>query len=273
MRFSIGGNFSANENRVVYADDAPYSLSHQKKVGTAIGSQTSGAYLIDGEYLTSVDDIHSNILPVSVSDVVVGDYKFLDYTSDGSIDKDDLTRMVGSLYPPIAYALKGSFRWKGLDVNILFQGYAGKYVNYDQMYEWEYYKGNYRIHSSSVDYWSPSTTSGTHATLHYSASSFTNMSWSGYNESATTGGYNAKLLGHSWRKADYLRLKELSIGYTWNTSKVKHLLGVQGIKVYMQGNNLLTFTDLLEGDPEQKYLVWGEYPQMRTIKLGLQLHF
>lgn len=273
LRFSVGGNFSFNENRIVYADDAPYSLSHQKTVGTAIGAQTSGAYLIDGEYLTSIDDIHSNLLPVSVSDVVVGDYKFLDYTSDGKIDKDDLTRMVGSLYPPIAYALKGSLRWKGLDVNILFQGYAGKYVNFDQMYEWEFYKGNYRTHLSSTNYWSPANTAGTHAAVHYSASSFTNMSWSGYNESATTGGYNAKMMGHSWRRADYLRLKELSVGYTWNTAKVKNMLGVQGIKLYIQGNNLLTFSDLLEGDPEQKYLVWGEYPQMRTVKLGLQLHF
>lgn len=273
IQLNVGGNFSFNENRIVYADDAPYSLAHQKKVGTAIGAQTSGAYLIDGEYLTSIDDIHSNLLPTSVSDVVVGDYKFLDYTSDGQIDKDDLTRMVGSLYPPIAYALKAGFRWRGLDVNILFQGYAGKYVNFDQMYEWEFYKGNYRTHLSSTDFWSPSHTNGTHAAVHYSASSFTNMSWSGYNESATTGGYNAKLMGHSWRNADYLRLKELSIGYTWNTSKVKKMLGIQAIKLYAQGNNLLTFSDLLEGDPEQKYLVWGEYPQMRTVKLGFQITF
>lgn len=271
IHFSVGGNFSFNENRIVYADDAPFALEHQHKVGTAIGAQTSGAYLIDGEYLTSIDDIHSNILPVNVSDVVVGDYKFLDYTSDGKIDKDDLTRMIGSLYPPITYALKGSFRYKGFDFNIMFQGYAGKYVNFDQMYEWEFYKGNYRTHLSSTNYWSPANPSGTHAAVHYSASSFTNMSWSGYNESATTGGYNAKLMGHSWRNADYVRLKELSMGYTWDLSKKN--VGLQRIKLYLQANNLLTFTGLLEGDPEQKYLVWGEYPQMRTVKLGLQFTF
>ena len=271
--YHIGGNFSFNENRIVYADDAPYALSHQQSAGTPIGSQTSGAYLVDGEYFTSVDDIHSNFLPVNVSDVVVGDYKFLDYTSDGTIDKDDLTRMVGSLYPPISYAFQGGIRWKGFDLNFLFQGYAGKYVNFDQMYEWEFYKGNYRTHLSSVDYWSPSNTTGTHATVHYSESNFANMAWSGYNESATTGGYNAKLLGHSWRKADYLRLKEVSVGYSWNTPRIRQVLGLQAIKVYATGNNLLTFTDLLEGDPEQKYLVWGEYPQMMTVKLGLQLTF
>lgn len=272
-RFNVGANFSYNENRVLAYDDAPYSLSHQKTVGTPLGSQTSGAYLIDGEYLTSINDIHSNFLPVSVSDVVVGDYKFLDYTADGSINKDDLTRMEGSLYPPIAYAVRGGFNWRGLSVNILFQGYAGKYVNYDQMYEWEYYKGNYRLHSSSVNYWSPANPGGTHATVHYSTSSFANMSWSGYNESATTGGYNAKLMNHSWRKADFCRLKELTVSYTFNTPQIKKRMGLSSIKLYITGNNLFTFTDLLEGDPESKYLVWGEYPQMRTVKFGFQLGF
>ena len=54
---------------------------------------------------------------------------------------------------------------------------------------------------------------------------------------------------------------------------MQKLMGVGSIKAYLTANNLLTFTGLLEGDPEQKYLVWGEYPQMRTVKLGLQLTF
>ena len=269
----LGGNFSFNENRILYADDALYALAHQRKVGTALGAQLSGAYLVGNGYLTSVDDIHSNFLPGKVSDVVVGDYKFLDFTGDGKIDKDDLARMEGSLNPPIAYAFNAGFKWKGLDVNVLFQGYAKKWVNFDQMYEWEFYKGNYRTHLSSLDYWSPSNPGGNHGAVHYTASSQVNMNWSGYNESATTGGYNAKLAGRSWRRADYLRLKEVSIGYTWSGPKIKQALGVRALKVYATGNNLLTFTDLLEGDPENKYLVWGQYPQMMTIKLGLQVSF
>lgn len=270
---SAGGNFSYNENRIVYADDAPFALPHQRKIGTPLGAQLSGAYLAGDGYLTSVDDIHSNFLPVSVSDVVIGDYKFLDFTSDGVIDKEDLARMEGSLYPPISYAFNAGFTWKGLSFNMLFSGYAGKWVNFDQMYEWEFYKGNYRTHLSSLDYWTPANPDGKHAAVHYSAISFPNMAWSGYNENATTGGYNAKLMGRSWRKADFLRLKEVSVSYVWNGPKVKKALGVSGVKVYATGNNLLTFTDLLEGDPESKYLVWGEYPQMMTVKLGLQVTF
>ncbi|WP_295936954.1 TonB-dependent receptor [uncultured Alistipes sp.] len=269
----VGGNLSLNENRILYADDAPFALAHQRRIGTALGAQLSGAYLAGNGYFTSIDDIHSNFLPGTVGDVVVGDYKFLDFTADGVIDKDDLARMEGSLYPPIAYAFNGGFKWKGLDVNIMFQGYAKKWVNFDQMYEWEFYKGNYRTHLSSLDYWSPMNPKGNHSAVHYSLSSLVNMSWSGYNESATTGGYNAKLAGRSWRRADFLRLKEVSIGYTWRGPKIKQAMGVEALKVYATGNNLLTFTDLLEGDPESKYLVWGKYPQMMTIKLGLQVTF
>ncbi len=273
LRLFVGGNFSFNENRILYSDDAPFALSHQRKVGTPLGAQLSGAYLVGGGYMTSVDDIHSNFLPGSVSDVVVGDYKFLDYTSDGLIDKEDLTRMEGSLYPPYAYAFHLGGKWKGLEWNILFQGYAGKWVIYDQMYQWEFYKGNYRTHLASLDYWSPAHTNGTHAAVHYSASSFVNLSWSGYNESATTGGYNAKMMGQSWRKSDYLRLKEVYLSYTFDSKKLKNFLGLSALKLYVTGNNLLTFCDLPEGDPESRYLVWGDYPHMRTIKIGLQLGF
>lgn len=269
----VGGNFSFNENRILYTDDPLYALSHQRKIGTALGAQVSGVYLVDGGYLTSVDDIHSNFLPGKVGDVVIGDYKFLDFSGDGTINRDDLARMEGSLYPPIAYAFNGGFKWKGFDVNVLFQGYAKKWVNFDQMYEWEFYKGNYRTHLSSLDYWSPTNTGGNHGAVHYTSSSQINMNWSGYNESATTGGYNAKIAGRSWRRADYLRLKEVSIGYTWNGPKINQTLGVRALKVYATGNNLLTFTNLIEGDPESKYLVWGKYPQMMTIKLGVQVSF
>ena len=269
----VGGNFSFSENRILYADDAPFAPEYQKKVGTAIGAQLNGVYLSGDGYLTSVDDIHSNFLPVSMDKVVVGDYKFLDYNADGQITQNDLARMEGSLYPPVTYAFNAGFKWRGLEFNVLFQGNAGKYVNFDQIFEWEFYKENYRTHLSSLDYWSPANPDGNHSAVHYQAGSLPNMAWAGYGESATTGGYKGKIAGRTWRNADFLRLKELSVGYTLDGPGVKDTLGIRGIKFYATANNLLTFTDLIEGDPESKYHVWGTYPQMMTVKLGLQLLF
>ena len=263
--FNVGGNFSFNENRVVYADDAPYALDHQRSIGAPIGAATDGIYLIDGGFLTSVDDIHTNFLPTSVtmSTVVVGDYKFLDYTGDGIINSDDTGLINGSYYPPYSFAFNTGFSWKGLDFSMLFQGYAGKYVQYLGAYEYAFFEFNYVTHKSALNYWSPANPSGTHSAPQY-LQDYPNTSWAG-----TT----PKIDGKTWRRADYLRLKEVTLSYTWNGRNFKKRTGMDGIKVYVTGNNLLTFTELLEGDPESKKLTNGAYPHMRTIKLGLQLNF
>ena len=264
--FNVGGNFSFNENRVVYADDAPYALDHQRSVGAPIGASTSGVYLIDGGYLTSVDDIHTSFLPSSVtmSTVVVGDYKFLDYTGDGIINKDDTGLINGSYYPPYSFAFNTGFSWKGLDFSVMFQGYAGKYVQYGGVYEYAFFEDNYVTHKSALNYWSPSNTDGTHSTPHYSSFYSINTSWAGS---------SPMIEGKTWRRADYVRLKEATLSYTWSGRNFKKRTGMEGIKVYVTGNNLLTFTGLLEGDPESKTLTNGAYPHMRTVKLGLQLNF
>lgn len=269
----VGGNFSFNENRVLYWDDAPGTAEYQKRTGAPIGAQLSGAYLIGNGYYTSVDDIHSNIIQTTVDNLVIGDYKFLDFNADGSITEDDLARMEGNYYPPIAFAFNGGFSWKGLEVSFLFQGYAQKWVNFDQMYEWAFTGENYKTHISSLDYWSPANPDGNHCAVHYLNTNIPSMQWAGFMGSATTGGYNAKIEGRSWRRADYLRLKDVSISYTWRGPKLKQILGLDALKLYATGNNLLTVTDLIEGDPEVKYHTWGGYPQAMTVKLGLQLSF
>ncbi|MCQ2185024.1 MAG: SusC/RagA family TonB-linked outer membrane protein, partial [Bacteroidales bacterium] len=273
-RIYVGGNFSASENRILYYDDAPYALSYQRKIGSAIGAQNYGLYTTDGQYLNSVDDIHSSILPVGMSSVIAGDYGYLDYNSDGKIDNNDLARMEGSLYPPISYAFNFGFSWRKLDFKMLFSGNAGKYSVFDCIYEWEFYKGNYELHKASLDYWTPSNQTASHPSLHYSSLTLANLGWSGSSESSsTTAGYTAKIMGASWRKSDFLRLKELSLSYTFDGPRFKKSLGCDSMQLYFIANNLLTFTDLIEGDPEFKYLIWGAYPMMRTFKLGFRLNF
>jgi hypothetical protein len=43
--------------------------------------------------------------------------------------------------------------------------------------------------------------------------------------------------------------------------------------IYASGNNLWTYTKLIEGDPERKDFQQGFYPQMATVKLGVKLVF
>jgi hypothetical protein len=50
-------------------------------------------------------------------------------------------------------------------------------------------------------------------------------------------------------------------------------LGISSLLLYATGNNLATFTKLIEGDPERKDFQQGFYPQMVSVRLGVKLAF
>ena len=85
-------------------------------------------------------------------------------------------------------------------------------------------------------------------------------------------------------KGDYLRLKSVSLGYTFNTGAKKALLGFSSIRAYVQVQNAFVLTAFTGLDPEitssyseQPVLAAGYYkntlPQARTYTLGLQVTF
>ena len=109
-----------------------------------------------------------------------------------------------------------------------------------------------------------------HATLHYSLDNVSNLAWGG---GSALDGYNTKIEGRLWRRADYIRLKEIYLGYTFSSSLLKRTIGVSGMSLYATGNNLFTLTNLIEGDPERKDFYAGYYPQLCTVVFGVKLSF
>jgi hypothetical protein len=148
---------------------------------------------------------------------------------------------------------------------------VGKYVQYNQTYEVEFIKGDWRVHSSQLDYWTPSNPDAGHSALHYSGSSSADILFWGGGEADR--GYQTMIEGRFFRKADYLRLKELYAGYTFNPGFLERSLGISSLLLYATGNNLITFTNLIEGDPERKDFQQGFYPQMSSVRLGVKLAF
>lgn len=78
--------------------------------------------------------------------------------------------------------------------------------------------------------------------------------------------------------ASYLRLRNVSLSYTLNEEKLKHHLHLplHSIKLYVQGDNLLTFTEYEGRDPESDGLGGdsvGNYPSFRTFSVGLDVNF
>lgn len=270
LNYYLKGIFSFNENRILFKDDPLYTPLYQKDAGKSLGAQTSGVQLTGSGYYTSVDDIHTNVSPLPVNGLNVGDYIFLDYNADGSVTILDTYPIRGDKYPPIVFSFSGGFSYKKFDFSFLFQGNIGKYVEYNQTYETEFTKGNYRVHASQLDYWTPTNPGANHATLHYYGSGYMDiLTWSTTSEAV---GYTTYIEDRFWRKADYLKLKEVYLSYTFNP-KWSKLPGLTGIQVYASGNNLFTITSLIEGDPERKDFNKGFYPQMLSAKIGVKLNF
>jgi len=71
----------------------------------------------------------------------------------------------------------------------------------------------------------------------------------------------------------YLRLKNLQIGYTLPASLTEKA-GISRCRFYLQGSNLLTLTRYTGYDPEVGGGVdYGNYPQARTVMVGVNMNF
>jgi TonB-linked SusC/RagA family outer membrane protein len=283
FEYFVRGIFGFNENRVIFKDDPPSYPDHMKLAGKPLTEMLNAEYGLEGleingveltgtGYYTSIDDIHNNVSPVDITRLYVGDYKFLDYQVDGTVNAFDKYPIKGLTYPPITYSFSSGFTWKGFDFNFLLSGAQGKYVQYNQGFEVEFIKGDWRIHASQVDYWTPTNQDAGHANLHYSGSSSQdNLVWGG---GEADRGYQTIIENRFFRNASYLRLKDLYLGYTFkNLGALKNALGVTNLLVYATGSNIFTITPLIEGDPEATNFQQGYYPQMSSYRLGVKIIF
>ena len=271
FNYHLTALLSLNENRITNYEDAPYAPEYQKTAGKPYKGQTDGVSIVDSGYFESIDDIHN--YPAYTTDwnfVNVGAYKYLDYSADGRLSVEDLHAIAGSQYPPVSCSFRGGFEYKGLEFNMLWTADFGKYVNYNNSWEIEFTKGDYRASKSQLDYWSPTNPDANHATLVFGGSSGHPMySWAG-----TTGAGSTMMLeGRTWRKADYISLKEVYLGYTFRSKRVLQRAGFRNLSLYLTGTNLLTLSDLIEGDPKSTTFTTGFYPMMTSVKLGVKIGF
>ncbi len=266
--YELGGMVGLNENRIVNYEDAPYAPDYQKYAGSAYGAANKGNTLVDGGYYNSIDDIHNYPgFTTSWQYLFPGTLKYLDYKVDGKISVEDLHKIEGSQYAPVTYSFRAGIGYKGFRFNILFYGNAGKYVNFNRAYQMEFSKNDLIVHKAQLDYWRPDHQNATHNNLYFGEHMY---NWGGGN---ATAGWDVQIPGYTWRRADYLTLKEIYAGYTFNKKKLKDFMGLNSLTIYATANNVFTFTDLIEGDPQRSSFTGGYYPMMLSLKLGVKVGF
>lgn len=195
-----------------------------------------------------------------------GDIRFQDLNGDGKIDASDRT-FLGSYIPKFSYGLNWSGSYKNFDFTLFFQGVQGnKVYNGTKVIG----QGMLRLFNATTEVLNAWTPQNTNTDVPRAVSGDPNQ--------------NSRTSDRFLEDGSYLRLKNLSIGYTVPGSKIGKLTGnvLTKARIYVSSQNLLTFTKYTGYDPEvsSKYgnlltngIDYGQYPQARTLMVGVNLGF
>ena len=185
-----------------------------------------------------------------------GDLRFANLNDDDIINAED-QEVLGSTIPRYTFGVSFNGRFKGFDMNLLLQG-VGKVDGY--------------VTYVAYPFWSGGTAFETHKDRWTTENQNVNATWPRLYFYDNTNNYlNTDFY---LRSAAYLRLKNIQLGYTLPVSLTRKAL-IENLRVYLSGENLLTFTKFWAGwDPEVSPGQGGTYyPQVKTISLGLDIKF
>lgn len=196
-----------------------------------------------------------------------GDIKFVDQNGDGVINSSDRTN-IGSPHPDYYFGLSGNFSWKNFDLALSLQGAGGHQILRDYAYWTE---GMTRINNHStklLDAWTPQNTDTNIPRVVNGAADANN---------------NNRMSDRWISDADYLRLQRVTLGYELPLDQM-NLGQVRRARIYVQAENLFTFTGYPGYDPEVSArdseagdasvgIDTGQYVQPRAFRVGVNLDF
>lgn len=254
LGFNVGLNFTHISNKVTKfqggkSPDQLYLIREGSPYKALYGYKATGIYQTDEE---AKQHMHNNGFKPSM-----GNLKYEDRNDDGKLDYQDKQEL-GNTIPKITYGVTAGLRYKGFDLNLLFQGLgqANAFTKSGMtrlQYEW------LTISDSWKDAWTPENPNSNKPMLRFDSS------WDTYDSSFWV------------HQIDFLKLKNIQLGYAfpeWITSKLK----MQRLYVYANAQNLFTimWKKGYEGyDPERNTFDEGTsfYPTPRIFTFGLNLNF
>ncbi|MBL7699590.1 MAG: TonB-dependent receptor [Chitinophagaceae bacterium] len=260
LDFEIGYNGSANDftyrvsinggiakNRIEYWDEAPGVPDYQKTTGHPMNS-----WLLYNAIGIFRDSAAVAKYP-HWEGARPGDIIFEDVNGDGQINGLDMKRTYKNSIPTLTGGLNVSLGYKNFYLNMLWQGAAGavqvRYVPSGDGW------GNY-LQEDLDGRWTPDNPDATKPRTWSRIDEY----WM-YAEASTNNTY--------WlRNSDYIRLKSAELGYNFSR-KLYEKIGLSGLRIYLNGMNMLTIDKLKSSDPEALYF-YG-YPVNKVFNAGINV--
>ncbi len=269
--YTFHANFSTNRNEVkdlggqqeIIESGSVEHAYYKTEVGKPIGSY----------YLLVQDGVFENEEQLKqyphFPDTRPGDFRFVDVDGDGVLDLDKDRAIVGNYMPDFTYGFGGTIHFREFDLGFSFQGvYGNEILNLNKRYI-DNMEGNVNGTTLALDRWQSAENPG-----------------SGQVNRANrkTKGYNGRTSTWHIEDGSYLRLQNLSLGYTLPTTFTQRF-HIQKLRAYISGQNLWTWTNYSGYNPEVSLRYnkdkatltpgedYGTYPLARTFTFGLNITF
>ena len=230
--WDITFNFAANKNRIESLIGLDRDEDGQEDdlianglfIGESIGAIYG--YVIDGIWqISDGEAIPDGFAP--------GLYKLEDLNGDGEVKPQDDRKILGREEPAYQFGIQNTLRYKDFALKFFIKSIQGGNDGYlRQNNPWA---GGYSTPGTAqasnwfaeVDYWTPANPGATYRRP----------------------GPDAAIGGQRYFSRSFVRLQDISLSYNLN-ERLTERIGLQGLKVFVSGKNLLTFTDWEGWDPE-----------------------
>nr|WP_252195866.1 SusC/RagA family TonB-linked outer membrane protein [Bacteroides ovatus] len=257
VNYYVSANWSMEQNKRLFMDEQYVPYDYLKMTGQPTGTIYG---LVATGFLTAKDIADGYPVMNGFNNIQAGDVKYEDMNGDGEINEFDRT-VIGGDKPTCYFGIDLGFEWKGLEVTALIQGaYNRDLYNSDRtlLEGFQVIGQSYgQAYTNLLNRWTPETA-----------------------ETATyprlTAGGNMYNYGNNWNSSlfvqngNYIRLKNATVSYKLPENFCRNYLGGLRVKIFVQGQNLLTWSRTRLQDPE---VTFTSYPLQRTITTGINLNF
>ncbi len=267
VNYHIGGTFTYADNELLDngGDGSVASGVRSNREGYPLNSVFGLRYcgkIQTQEQLEKYIDRYAATSQIgNISKLRLGDNMYEDVNGDGKLTSDDYVYL-GTDDPKIQFSFNFGIEWKGFDVELVFQGASKRTVWRDDAN---------RIPMRSVYLNSPAYSVG-----RIWSEDNPNGFYPSLTNQADINNYNYQCSSWQVQDGSYLRLKNLTVGYTFQPSLLKKIKGINSLRVYFTGTDLWEHSKINDGwDPEASRNVGGlnRYPFLRNYTVGLNVGF
>jgi|GEM_PF-8135 len=265
LGYSLTGQVSYNHSVILYQAEVPNPYDWMNRTGKPIGQYFG--LRSDGFYNTPQELANRAFNSYSSGQTVMGDIRYKDLNGDGIINAQDMAPIGFRNLPEYAYSLRIRLNYKGFDFTALFNGTANGDFYIQNGISGVFFKGFGTVYQWQYDgVWTPDKVAN-HQPISYPRP-----------EINTTGNSANFITSDFWLKSNnFIKLKNAEIGYTFPRTAALKKASISGIRVYVNGDNLLIFNAPLTKygiDPEttdvnSAYI----FPITRSFICGVNIQF